>query len=103
MSREVSDIGPVVVNSKNFVTVGTTPVRVSPNNTGVFEAVFVATQNAYIVFGPDAAMDVADSTVWPLLANVPQTFRLGRPTAFFSVARNTVDGVLKYYIVGQTE
>lgn len=101
MNRDVSAKAPAAVEVIPFTATATTPVRVNTQASGVYEAVFCAEEDCFVIFGPSAAMPVADADSWPLFANVPTPFNITNQTAFISVIRDTVSGDLKYYIPGQ--
>ena len=94
---------PVVVYSIAFTGTATTPASVAHGGSGVQQMVFEAEgADCWVVFGPNTAMSVADSTDWPLYQGQPIMFEIGKPQQYISVIRQaSTSGTLKFYIVGE--
>lgn len=95
---------PVVVYSIAFTGTATVAAAINHGASGVQQVVFEAEGgDCWVVFGPNAAMAVADSGDWPLLVGQPMMFEVGNPQRFLSVVRQaSTSGTLKYYIVGES-
>ena len=93
---------PAVNYTISFAAAATTGADISHGCSGRAVVVFKTTQDCFLVFGPDAAMGVADSGDMLLQAQDGWVaIELNKGTHFLSVIRSTADGVLHYYLPGQ--
>lgn len=93
---------PVVPRQVNTVTAPTSAAMVSPTAQLPFYAHFQPTEACYIVFGASDVGEPSQGNGIQLPANADKMIEITKNTKYFRVVRVANDGVLRWYIPGET-
>ena len=93
---------PESVTPTFFTSSSTSAMAMTPFSTGKHVVYFTPTQDCYLRFGT-SSVGAASSSHWPLIANKRVRIIISNDSNYFTVIRKSADGLLYWYVSGETE
>lgn len=90
---------PFQVQTRSSLAASTEAIPVYPGQSGKLVVVMTCTQNAYVRFG-QANVTAATAADYRIIAGRLYAFETTAATSYFTVIRQTADGVLSFYVPG---